>query len=136
MVMAVRASQLSQKKMTLIYLTITFLCGLLFMGIKYLEYTHKIHKGYLPYELGEMFNLPFGYGEQETLPLFFGIYYTITGLHGLHVVIGMGLLLWLIVKAALGQFHADYFTPVEMVGLYWHLVDLVWIFLFPLLYLI
>ena len=59
-----------------------------------------------------------------------------TGLHGLHVVVGMGLILWLIIRNQKGHFHSEYFTPVEMVGLYWHLVDLVWIFLFPMLYLI
>ena len=68
--------------------------------------------------------------------IFFGLYFTITGLHGLHIVIGMGLIAWLIVKTHRNEFYKDYFTPVEMVGLYWHLVDLIWIFLFPLFYLI
>ena len=68
--------------------------------------------------------------------IFFGIYFATTGLHGLHVVVGMGLLVWLMIKTAKGHFSAEYFTPVENVGLYWHLVDLIWIFLFPLLYLI
>ena len=72
----------------------------------------------------------------DNLHIFFGIYFVGTGLHGLHVIIGMGLLLWLILRARNGEFYEDYFTPVEMVGLYWHLVDIVWIFLFPLLYLI
>ena len=68
--------------------------------------------------------------------IFFGIYFTATGLHGLHVLIGMGLIIWLMIKNSRGEFNSEYFTPLENVGLYWHLVDLVWIFLFPLLYLI
>jgi len=68
--------------------------------------------------------------------IFFGIYFAMTGLHGLHVIIGMGLILWLILRARRGEFNRGYFTPVDLVGLYWHLVDLIWIFLFPLLYLI
>jgi cytochrome c oxidase subunit 3 len=68
--------------------------------------------------------------------VFFGIYFAMTGLHGLHVIIGMGLILWLILRARRGEFNRGYFTPVDLVGLYWHLVDLIWIFLFPLLYLI
>jgi cytochrome c oxidase subunit 3 len=59
-----------------------------------------------------------------------------TGLHGLHVIVGMGLLVWLLTRAAAGDFHSEHFGPVDFVGLYWHLVDLVWIYLFPLLYLI
>lgn len=67
---------------------------------------------------------------------FFQIYFLMTGLHTLHVLIGLGLLIWVLVRAMGGQFSASYFTPVDLVGLYWHLVDLIWIFLFPLLYLI
>jgi len=68
--------------------------------------------------------------------VFFGIYFTMTGLHGLHVVIGIGLLLWILIGGQKRKYHSAYYTPVEMVGLYWHLVDLIWIFLFPLLYLV
>lgn len=74
--------------------------------------------------------------EQKKVHLFFGIYFMMTGLHGLHVLIGMGVIAWLIYKSAKGTFGKDYFTPVDIGGLYWHLVDLIWIFLFPLLYLI
>jgi mono/diheme cytochrome c family protein len=70
------------------------------------------------------------------LHLFFGVYFLMTGLHGLHVLIGMGFIGWLTVRALLGHFTSAYFTPVDLVGLYWHVVDLIWIFLFPLLYLI
>ncbi|MBK8913607.1 MAG: cytochrome c oxidase subunit 3 [Phycisphaerales bacterium] len=67
---------------------------------------------------------------------FFGVYFTMTGLHGLHVLAGMAVIGWLFVRSVRGDFSADYFTPVDLGGLYWHLVDLIWIFLFPLLYLI
>ncbi len=72
----------------------------------------------------------------EKAHVFFGIYYLMTGLHGLHVVIGMCAIGWVLLKAMKGVFGPEYFTPVDLVGLYWHLVDLIWIFLFPLLYLI
>jgi cytochrome c oxidase subunit 3 len=67
---------------------------------------------------------------------FFSIYFLMTGLHGLHVLVGMGLISWILVRGVRGAFSPQYFTPVDLVGLYWHLVDLIWIFLFPLLYLI
>ena len=67
---------------------------------------------------------------------FFAIYYIMTGLHGIHVLIGVGVISWLLVMAMRGRFSSDYYTPVDLVGLYWHVVDLVWIFLFPLFYLI
>lgn len=74
--------------------------------------------------------------ERERVHMFFQVYFMMTGLHGLHVLIGMALIGWLLVKAILGAFSPTYFAPVDLVGLYWHLVDLIWIFLFPLLYLI
>jgi cytochrome c oxidase subunit 3 len=74
--------------------------------------------------------------QQKKVHIFFGIYFMMTGLHGLHVLIGMAVIFWLILKARKRTFGKDYFTPVDIGGLYWHLVDLIWIFLFPLLYLI
>ena len=68
--------------------------------------------------------------------LFFGIYFVMTGLHGLHVVAGMILITWLLIRSIKGHFTSAYFTPVDLGGLYWHIVDVIWIFLFPLLYLI
>ena len=98
--------------------------------IKAFEYSAKISHGYLPakYFTAEA---PF-----ESLHIFFGLYYTITGLHALHIIVGMGLIIWLIIRTYKGTINKNYFTPVEMVGLYWHFVDIVWIFLFPLLYLL
>jgi cytochrome c oxidase subunit 3 len=74
--------------------------------------------------------------EPQNVQIFFSIYFLMTGLHGLHVLAGMGILTWLLVRATKGHFGPSYFTPVDLGGLYWHLVDLIWIFLFPLLYLI
>ena len=67
---------------------------------------------------------------------FFGIYFVMTGVHGLHVLIGIGIMVWIILRNERGEFSKDFFTPVDLVALYWHLVDLIWIYLFPLLYLI
>ena len=150
MVMAVRSAQLSRKKATIIFLVITFLCACIFMGIKYVEYSHKYHEGFLPgknftglvTEEGLAKVTALGYDVEfiksglKYLYLFFSVYFIVTGLHGFHILIGMGLLVWLIVRAVKGHFHAKHYTALEMFGLYWHLVDLIWIFLFPLLYLI
>ena len=72
----------------------------------------------------------------NNVQIFFGIYFLMTGLHGLHVLAGMGAITWILIRSIKGHFGPEYFTPVDFVGLYWHLVDLIWIFLFPLLYLI
>ena len=82
-------------------------------------------KGYLPTE-----------GRPRNLHIYFSIYFMMTGLHGIHVLIGMAVIAWLFVIARDGRFGPSYFTPVEVGGLYWHLVDLIWIYLFPLLYLV
>ncbi|MEK9726877.1 MAG: cytochrome c oxidase subunit 3 family protein [Candidatus Margulisiibacteriota bacterium] len=130
MVMAVFHIQHGERKKTLINLSITFLLATLFLVIKAFEYKSKFDHGYFP---GMHFS---GEGPFDSLHIFFGLYFTITGLHALHVLIGMGLILWLIYRVYRGNVTKEYFTPVEMVGLYWHLVDVVWIFLFPLLYLL
>jgi hypothetical protein len=74
--------------------------------------------------------------EQQHVATFFNIYFLMTGLHGIHVLVGMGLIFWIFLRSLKHEFGPSYFTPVDLVGLYWHLVDLIWIFLFPLLYLI
>ena len=130
MAMAIRSAQVSNKKHTFVFLLITLVCAGMFMVVKYMEYAEKFHHGLLP---ARWF---FGEGTSEVLHIFFGLYFCLTGLHGIHVLIGMGLIIWLLIKTQRGEFYSEYYTPVEMVGLYWHLVDLVWIFLFPLLYLV
>lgn len=130
MVMAVRCAQTNQNRLTIINLILTLIFACMFLVIKYFEYSEKFHHGLLPPALFT------GEGVAPQLPIFFGLYFAMTGLHGLHVLIGIGLILWLIFRSVRREFHADYYTPLEMVGLYWHFVDLVWIFLFPLFYLI
>jgi len=130
MVMGVRSAQVNKRKASINYLIATFMFALGFMCVKAIEYSQKIEHGYLP---ARWF---FGEGASDKLHIFFGVYFAATGLHGLHVLVGMGLIAWLIYRSIKGEFHSEYYTPLEMVGLYWHLVDLVWIFLFPLLYLV
>lgn len=72
----------------------------------------------------------------KNVHIFFSIYFAMTGLHAIHVIVGMGVIVWIMIRAGRGDFSSEYFGPVEYTGLYWHLVDLVWIYLFPLLYLI
>jgi cytochrome c oxidase subunit 3 len=74
--------------------------------------------------------------DQWRVSTFFSLYFLMTGLHGVHVLVGMGLISWLLYRSSKGEFNAQWYTPVDLIGLYWHLVDLIWIFLFPLLYLI
>lgn len=108
--------------------------GTAFLAIKAIEYQHKFHDHLVP---GPHFNQG---AHIEGLPtnaeLFFSFYFAMTGMHALHMVIGLGLLAWIGIAAARKRFSPDYYTPVEMVGLYWHFVDIVWVFLFPFLYLI
>ncbi len=111
-------------------LIVTILCGCIFLVIKYFEYSHKIHEGLLP---GRFFNHE---AVAQNMGLYFGFYFTMTGLHGIHVILGMALITWVLFRHLRGDFDPHYFTAVEGVGIFWHIVDLVWIFLFPLLYLI
>ncbi len=151
---AVRCAQLSNRRGLIINLTVTILCAFMFLGVKYMEYSHKWHDGLLwghnyrphhaaPAHTGEEVALG---GEAEgahatleepkNVQIFFGIYFAMTGLHGLHVIAGIIVFLWLLRRAIRGDFHSENFAAVDFAALYWHLVDLVWIYLFPLLYLI
>ena len=105
--------------------------GFVFLAIKYIEYSHHIHDGHLP---GRYYSYPDL--QAHGAPMFWSLYFLMTGLHGLHVVIGMAVLAFLAFFCWRGTYDDGYATPVELGGLYWHLVDLIWIFLFPLLYLI
>ncbi len=139
MVMAIHSAKTNNVRLTLVYLSITILCGAIFMGVKAVEYSHKLHDGYVftKFFHGEIsIETLKNVSGIHTLPIFFGLYFSLTGLHGLHVLIGMGLLIWVFILAKKRRLYSGYYTPIEMVGLYWHLVDVVWIFLFPLLYLI
>lgn len=129
--MAIRSAQLNQIKGLITNLYITIGLAFTFMVIKYFEYAHKFEIGILP---GSYYSYE-GIAHEKA-NIFFSIYYMMTGLHGIHVLIGIGLMIWLVVKAKKNVLHSGYYTPVEITGLYWHLVDVIWIFLFPLLYLI
>lgn len=131
MALAIHYIQVGQPKKATPQLVITLVCGMIFMVVKYLEYSHKIHDGLLP---GALFSYK-GEGVVDNLALYFSFYFMMTGLHGSHVVIGMALITWVLVRNMRGEFNAQYYTAVEGVGLFWHLVDLIWIYLFPLLYL-
>ena len=135
MVMAVRAGQLGQRKAIVIFLILTLLFGGIFLGVKAYEWNQKFEEHHIPGQAAFHLDgvLP---GDQGHAQLFFSIYFAMTGLHALHMVIGVGILLILIVQARKGRFSASYYTPVDVAGLYWHFVDIIWIFLFPLLYLI
>jgi len=194
--LAVRSAQLGQRRNLVINIAVTIFCAVTFLGVKYVEYEHKVETGLLP---GARFNpslqlwetpafqrqhpqaarfaeqlrqraaqpatvpmpsLParptrealeplFRAGvlgakaEYPELPsrpnnahVFFSLYFFMTGLHGLHVLGGIGVWTWLLVRAARSEFGPSYFGPIDGAALYWHLVDLIWIYLFPLLYLI
>jgi cytochrome c oxidase subunit 3 len=131
MALAVRSAQTNNPKQTNLLLLVTLVCAGAFLVVKYFEYTHKFHEGLLP---GGHFHGE-GFKTKEA-GIFFAVYFMMTGIHGLHVVIGMGLIAWILLRNMKSEFSSKYYAPVENVGLYWHLVDLVWIYLFPLLYLI
>ena len=131
MVMAVHSARTDRRKRVVVYLLLTLICAGVFLGIKYVEYSHKFHEGLLP---GRYYS-----HKGDTVPgqfMFFSFYFMMTGLHGVHILGGMAVIAWVLRRAARGDFSHAYYTPVDLVGLYWHLVDLIWIYLFPLLYLI
>jgi cytochrome c oxidase subunit 3 len=162
MALAVRAAQTNNRKWTVNWLVLTMLLGCVFLGVKVIEYEDKFANYEVP---GANYNWLYheqhaaAGGEhaegaapaaaatrrdvsltpqqlQNTTQIYFSLYFTMTGLHALHMIIGVGLMLVITWMAWKGRFDAQYFTPVEMSGLYWHFVDIVWIFLFPLLYLV
>lgn len=139
MALAVRSAQTGDRPALVLFLLLTMALGGVFLGVKAIEYYQKFVEHIVP-------GLDWG-PEGEVLAhlapggldhgqLYFVFYFALTGLHALHMIIGLGLLGWLALRARRGQFTPDYFAPVEVVGLYWHFVDIVWIFLFPLLYLV
>jgi cytochrome c oxidase subunit 3 len=131
MAMAVHSAALGRRNRLVPYLLVTMLLGATFLGIKAVEYTEHIRHHLFP---GPSFHFPGPYARPAEL--FFSLYFAMTGLHALHMIIGLGLLSVLVVQSLKGRYTAEWHTPVEMSGLYWHFVDIVWIFLFPLLYLI
>jgi cytochrome c oxidase subunit III len=131
MALGVRAAQLGRRKGTVAFIVLTMILGLVFLGVKGIEYHHKFVEGLFP---GEGFHFDGPYGKQ--VEAFFSIYFMLTGLHALHMIIGVCIMGVIAAMSWRGKFSAQYYTPVEIAGLYWHFVDIIWIFLFPLLYLI
>jgi cytochrome c oxidase subunit III len=131
MAMAVYSSQTGQNRRLLVYLVLTMVLGMVFLGIKSVEYMSKFQEGLVP-------GAAFRYDGPDPVhaQIFFSLYFMMTGLHAAHMIIGLGIMTVLVVMTLRGRFSPAYQTPIEISGLYWHFVDIVWIFLFPLLYLI
>ena len=160
MALAVRAAQTNNRKWTVNWLVLTMILGCVFLGVKVIEYQDKFANYEVPgasydWMYHEQHAAAGDHGDaaapaaaehrqlsltpaqlQNTTQIYFSLYFTMTGLHALHMIIGVGLMMVITRMAWKGKFDADYYTPVEMSGLYWHFVDIVWIFLFPLLYLV
>jgi cytochrome c oxidase subunit 3 len=134
MALAVAASERSKQRSVAWLLTLTAMLGLIFLGIKGFEYHHKYEARLIPFA-----GLPFAYHglrEQAGVATFLNLYFVMTGLHALHMIIGIAILALLIVMAVRQRLPADRSIVVNNVGLYWHFVDLVWVYLFPFFYLI
>ncbi len=131
MAMAVYCTHTGHRKGLILFLILTMILGSAFLGIKFLEYYHKYVEHLIP---GYNFALEGPLASRVSLFVLF--YFFMTGMHAVHMIIGIGLLTVLVVRAWRGHFSPEYFAPVEVTGLYWHFVDVIWIFLFPLLYLI
>jgi len=162
MAMAVWSAQVGKKQLIKMFLALTILLGFVFFGVKYVEYAQKFHHHLVPgrnFDITYCVNNPSACGDikpedlerergeiEEALQadpdlnahaqLYYSAYFGMTGLHALHMVIGAGLLFWLLKNSFAEIYRPEWNTPVDLVGLYWHFVDIVWIYLFPLLYLI
>jgi cytochrome c oxidase subunit 3 len=136
MALAVHSAQTGKRKAIVFFLVLTMVLGAIFLGIKYDEYATKWHYHLIPgIRFAPTEEIP-GNAPLGSVEMFFLFYFFMTGLHALHMIIGFGIMIVMTVKAWRGRFSAEYYAPVEVAGLYWHFVDIVWIFLFPLLYLI
>jgi cytochrome c oxidase subunit 3 len=127
MVLAVNAVQTGRTRLLIFFLLVTAALGLAFLGIKSIEYSHKFHDHLVP---GPHF------GHPPTQAIFYSLYFCMTGLHALHMIIGLGYVLFLVFRARTHAHTQSFHDAVENMGLYWHFVDVVWVFLFPVLYLI
>ena len=144
MAMAVFSTQVGKRRLSIVCLVLTMILGATFLGIKAVEYHQKYVDNLIPGQLipGHPFNpnvhelhlppsVPLG-----NVEMFYWIYFAMTGLHALHMIIGLGIMTVILIMAWRGRFSPEYHAPVEISGLYWHFVDIIWIFLFPLLYLL
>ena len=142
MAMAVYSAQVGKRTALIGFLILTMFLGVVFLGIKSKEYYDKWEEHHVP---GPTFHFDvadipgthhFGAVDERQTEIFFSLYFAMTGMHALHMIIGLGLMTYLVIWAWRGKFTPEWHAPVENIGLYWHFVDIVWIFLFPLLYLI
>jgi len=135
MALAVHAAQLGERTKLIVFLVLTMILGSMFLGIKAIEYADKFAEHHIPGQ-------PEFHLEGEPLEItrhaqiFFSLYFVMTGLHALHMIVGLGIMTWMLIWSLNGTVTREYFSPIEIAGLYWHFVDIVWIFLFPLLYLL
>lgn len=152
MAMAVFSTQVGKRRNSIIYLVLTMILGLTFLGIKAVEYKAKYDDRLIPGQLipGRHFDPAVAkHGDTDPhklhlaegvsvkhVEMFYLIYFAMTGMHALHMIIGIGVLTVILIMALRRKFSPEYHAPVEITGLYWHFVDIVWIFLFPLLYLL
>ena len=130
MAMAVRSAQLGRRQLIVLFLVLTIVLGGVFLGVKGIEYHEKWVHHHIP---GPGFEF---HGDATHAQMFFFLYFMMTGLHALHMIVGIGILAVMIGMAWRGMFSPENHNAIEATGLYWHFVDIVWIFLFPLLYLI
>jgi cytochrome c oxidase subunit III len=134
MALAIHSAQVGKKMSQVWYLILTMILGALFLFLKFnFEWTADYHEHLIP-GFGFLVRPEWGAGGSH-VQMFFCFYFFMTGLHALHMIVGIGLLTVLTVMAARGRFNENYYAPLENCGLYWHFVDIIWIFLFPLLYL-
>ena len=138
--LAVRAAQMGKRRLLVLLLSMTMALGLVFLGVKAYEWHEKYVEHHIP---GYGFNVddiakeyPQLHIDPRHSMIFFSLYFAMTGMHAIHMVLGVGLFAWLTFLAWRGDYGPEYYTPIENAGLYWHFVDIVWIYLFPLLYLI
>ena len=130
MAMAVHAAQVGRRRALIGFLLATMVLGSVFLGVKAYEYHHKWEEQLVPGHFQATGPLA------RQMELYFSFYFAMTGMHALHMVVGLGILTFLVVMASKGRFTPEHHSHVEICGLYWHFVDIIWIFLFPLLYLL
>ena len=138
--LAVRAAQMGKRQLLVILLILTIIFGVAFLGIKGIEWYAKYTEHHIPGASFSAADLIHDYPQlhidQSHEQIYFSLYFALTGLHALHMIIGVGIFLVLLYYSIKGRFTPEYNTPIEIGGLYWHFVDIIWIYLFPLLYLI
>lgn len=145
MAMAVYSAEMRRQGQLILFLVLTILLGFVFLGIKGVEWTTEYQEQHVPginFSIQEFVHptnpkaIPLAPDMAQKTQLYFFLYFTMTGMHALHMIIGIGILFFLVARASKGAFTTGHVMPIENFGLYWHFVDIIWIFLFPLLYLI